>query len=39
MNLYRGLLGTAGTALTDGRGRVRSSAGINILPVDFSVIC
>lgn len=40
MNLCRGLLGmVAGTALTDGMGRLRLSVGAHILPVFFSVIC
>lgn len=39
MNLCHGLLGTAGTALMDGMGKLRLSVGTHILPVVFSVIC
>lgn len=39
MNLCCGLLGTAGTALMHGMGRLRSAVGTHILPLVFLVIC
>lgn len=39
MNLCCGLLGTAGTALMHGMGRLRLAVGSHILPPLFLVIC